>query len=860
MQDGYGTVPASGVATPSPRPDKGAAAPVGEQNGKSGKLAPKEKEEEPFPSWTEMARRLWKLIPYLWPARVWHLQVLAGICIMLLLAGRVVNVLLPITLAQLIDALTGTDMRVAPWWPLGKYIGLRFISSGVLDNVRSALWLPVMQYSDREMSFLSFDHLMNLSLSFHNKRKLGEVTRILNRGSSVNTLFEVLLYMVIPTVLDLGIAVIYILFFFGADVALILACVMCMYGILSVLMTRWRTRMRRRMNEQDTVTRGIHTDCLMNYETVKYFTGEEHESERYRESVNKYQGLEYKVYLAANLTTFLQAVIVTTGMTLGSLIIVRRITLGQATQALFVVFITYLSQLTGPLMSLGAIYRHLNQMLVDAEKLIQLLNESVDVQDKPGAEPLVVQDGVIEFENVSFTYDDRRGMAAVKNVSFTVPKGKHVALVGESGSGKSTVMRLLFRFYDLKEGEGRILIDGKDIRDVTQKSLRRNIGVVPQDSVLFNETIAFNIGYGKFDATEEEIEAAARAAQMHDRIMSFPDQYQTKVGERGVKLSGGEKQRVAIARTLLKDPPILLLDEATSALDTATERDIQKALNHLVKGRSSLTIAHRLSTIANADIILVLKDGQIIERGSHRELLKMNGAFAQMWAEHIMAEGETYVPVPSTSAGTPVAGSKAPSVRAEAEGYQIGDVPSGAPAIEPGKDAEAPAAGEGAEANAPTKEGEPAPAVEGGNAGEAAEEADVVPAQPISYAAVAAAPPAAEAPIAFPKASVEDVSIPAATAPIAAQAAGAVAFPSSGGDSEGSRTPVSGPQSVTFSPASTSRPATPDQKEPRRKRLSSQNIGRMVRRISIGPRKASTSGGADGAKSPVEEGKKKGKK
>ncbi|KZO92619.1 P-loop containing nucleoside triphosphate hydrolase protein [Calocera viscosa TUFC12733] len=804
-----------------------------------------------------MTRRLWKLVPYLWPARVWYLQLLAAICIVLLLLGRVVNVLMPITLAQLIDALTyGTS----PWLPLARFVGLRFIQSGVLDNVRSALWLPVMQYSDREMSFLSFDHLMNLSLSFHNKRKLGEVTRILNRGSSVNTLFEVLLYMVIPTILDLGIAVIYILFFFGADIAAILACVMCMYAILSVLMTRWRTRMRRRMNEQDTVTRGIHTDCLMNYETVKYFTGEEHEGNRYRESVVKYQSLEYKVYrkspLAATLTSFLQTVIITLGMTLGSLIIVRRITLGQATQALFVVFITYLSQLTGPLMSLGAIYRHLNQMLVDAEKLLQLLAESVDVQDKPGAAPLIVDDGVIEFENVSFSYDDRRGMSAVKDISFTIPKGKHVALVGESGSGKSTIMRLLFRFYDLKEGEGRILIDGKDIRDVTQKSLRRNIGVVPQDSVLFNETIGFNIGYGKFDASEEEIETAARAAQMHERIMSFPDQYQTKVGERGVKLSGGEKQRVAIARTLLKDPPILLLDEATSALDTATERDIQKALNNLVKGRSSLTIAHRLSTIANADIILVLKDGQIIERGSHRELLKMNGAFAQMWAEHIMAEGETYVPVPSTSAGTPIPGSKAPSVHAE--GYLIGDKPGDAAA-------EAAAAGDVTEVTADKEEGVvPTAPADSGNTGEAAGEPADEPAKPTSYAAAAAAPPAADAPIAFPKASVEDVSVPAATSPTPIQTAAAIAFPSSGGDStDGTRTPITGPQSVTFSPASTSRPGTPDQgkdKEPRRKRLSSQNIGRMVRRISMGARKASTSGSGDGAKSPIEEGKKKGKK
>ncbi|KZO93419.1 P-loop containing nucleoside triphosphate hydrolase protein, partial [Calocera viscosa TUFC12733] len=480
------------------------------------------------------------------------------------------------------------------------------------------------------------------SLSFHHKSKLGEVTAILDRGTAVNQLFEMLLFWVVPNLGDLVVAVLFTLFFFGPDIAAVLACVMGLYVVVSSFMVHWETRVYRELNDRYIAASGIRSDCLTNYETVKYFTGEEHASKRYRESVNSYQSVKVKVNLISNLSGFLQRVMVTLSFILGSLIIVQKITFGRATPGSFVVFITYLGQLTGPLLGLGHMYQFLRESLVDTEKLIELLNEPVDVQDKPGAEDLVVKDGVIEFENVSFSYNDRKGRAAVLNVSFIIPKGKHVALVGESGSGKSTIMRLLFRFYDLKEGEGRILIDGKDIRDITQKSLRSNIGVVPQDSVLFNETIAFNIGYGKFDATEEEIEAAACGAQLHERIMYFPDQYQTEVGERGVKLSGGEKQRVAIARMLLKDPPILILDEATSALDTTTEKEIQKALNNLVKGRSSLTIAHRLSTIANADMILVLKDGQIIERGSHSELLKMSGTFAEMWAEHIKVEEDTH--------------------------------------------------------------------------------------------------------------------------------------------------------------------------------------------------------------------------
>lgn len=341
-----------------------------------------------------------------------------------------------------------------------------------------------------------------------------------------------------------------------------------------------------------------------------------------------------------NLLNLSQNFILSVGLLVGSLIVTLDSS-RPSEEALkrFIIFITYLAQLYTPLNSLGYVYRSINQNLVDTERLIELLDESGEVRDKPDAKELVVTDGVIEFDNVTFSYDNRS--TALNGISFTIPRGGSVALVGESGSGKSTILRLLYRFYDLAPGNGAIRIDGQDIRDVTQASLRKAIGVVPQDSVLFNDTIAYNIGYGKFGATAEEIENAARAAQMHERIVSFPDGYNTKVGERGVRLSGGEKQRVSIARTLLKSPRIILLDEATSALDTTTERDIQKALQNLVDGRSSLSIAHRLSTIANSDVILVLHNGEIVESGSHRELVERDGRFAAMWADQISSADDT---------------------------------------------------------------------------------------------------------------------------------------------------------------------------------------------------------------------------
>ncbi|KAF8054164.1 mitochondrial half-size ABC transporter [Lyophyllum atratum] len=764
------------------------------------------------PSWTEIWRRIRRLSPYLWPTKDNYLQLLASLCIVILLLGRVINLAMPLALGQLIRALEKPSEQ-SPWPYLFAYVGLRFLQgSGGLAAIRDSLWAPVMQYSDREMSQLSFDHLLNLSFAWHTRRKTGEILRVLDRGAAINHTFELILFNIIPTFIDIFVALVAFCILFEWTLALVIFFVMFAYVAASVILTQWRTKVRRRMNERDVVTRGIHTDCLLNYETVKYFGGEEHEGARYREALREYQALEYKVIVSLNLLNLIQNLIITLGLLIGSMLVAYRVTNGQSDPGSFVVFITYLAQLYGPLNQLGYIYRSVNQSLVDTEKLLALLNEPTEVNDKPNAPDLIVNDGEIEFDNVNFSYDGRT--TALHGVSFKVPKGSSVALVGESGAGKSTILRLLYRFYDLGEGEGRILIDGSDIRDVTQKSLRQAIGVVPQDSVLFNSSIGYNIGYGKFGSSHDEIEAAARSAQMHERIMSFPDGYDTKVGERGVRLSGGEKQRVAIARTLLKNPPILLLDEATSALDTSTEKDIQKALQNLVKGRSSLSIAHRLSTIATADIILVLKDGQIVEQGSHKELLALDGIFASMWADQVSASDD-HISLDERS------------TKKEVSGYAIEE--SGPPPVEREHESIA----DTPESSAALQSADAVDAI--------TEPTDIVPASEDLL------DPAPE-----PKAPSHEQESTISSSPIHAPTpitpiASPLVFPSSSEpEPEPQPERVASPQgpAVTF-PANlnspSSRTGTPDpDSEPKRKRISSQNFQRLARRISLTTRRPSS--------------------
>ncbi|KAG1878177.1 mitochondrial half-size ABC transporter [Suillus subluteus] len=605
------------------------------------------------PSWRELFTRISRITPHLWPSRYPKLQFIALICFLILLLGRVVNAFLPLTLGALITTFDTPGVApfpafgASPWPYLITYVLLRFLaSSGGLAAIRDALWIPLMQYSDRSMSMLSFNHVLALSLSWHTKRKTGELLRILDRGSAINRVGELIGFTVIPALVDICVALVVFVFRFEPALGAVVAVVMGSYIWASVVLTRYRTRIRRRMNERDVVTRGIHTDCLLNYETVKYFGGEQYEAQRYTEAIGEYQSLEKRVVLSLNLLNLVQTLIITSGLLVGSLIVASRITRGQSNTSDFVVFITYYAQLYFPLSNLGGVYRAINQSLVDTEKLLHLLNEPTEVVDEPDAKELIVTNGEVEFDNVSFSYDNQT--SALHNISFKVPRGGRVALVGESGAGKSTILRLLYRFYDLQPGSGRILIDGQDIRTVTLSSLRRAIGVVPQDPVLFNASIGYNIAYGQPSTTptdENIIVSSAQAAHMHDRIMSFPEGYETKVGERGVRLSGGEKQRVAIARTMVKNPRVLLLDEATSALDSATERGVlEGALGRLVDGRSCLSIAHRLSTIKGANLIMVLKDGRIVEQGSHRELLELNSLFASMWADQISASEDPKTP------------------------------------------------------------------------------------------------------------------------------------------------------------------------------------------------------------------------
>lgn len=601
------------------------------------------------PSWRELFTRISHLTPHLWPSQYPKLQFIAFICLLILILGRIVNALVPLTLGALITTFDTPGVAPlpafgsSPWPYLLTYVGLRFLaSSGGLAAIRDALWIPIMQYSDRSMSMLSFNHILALSLSWHTKRKTGELLRILDRGSAVNRVGELIGFTVLPALVDVVVALVVFVVMFEVSLGVVVGFVMVGYIWASVVLTRYRTRIRRQMNDRDVVTRGIHTDCLLNYETVKYFGGEEYEAQRYADAIGEYQTFEKRVVLALNVLNLVQTLVITSGLLVGSIIVASRITKGQSDTKDFVVFITYYAQLYAPLSNLGGVYRAINQSLVDTEKLLHLLAEPTEVVDAPDAKELVLENGEVEFENVSFSYDGI--IPALQNVSFKVPRGGRVALVGESGSGKSTILRLLYRFYDLGPGQGRILIDGQDIRTVTLSSLRHAIGVVPQDPVLFNASIGYNIAYGQpsmASPPESTIVDAAQAAQMHDRIMSFPEGYETKVGERGVRLSGGEKQRVAIARTMVKNPRVLLLDEATSALDSATERGVlEGALGRLVNGRSCLSIAHRLSTIKNADVIVVLKEGKIVEQGSHRELVEQDGLFASMWAQQVSASEE----------------------------------------------------------------------------------------------------------------------------------------------------------------------------------------------------------------------------
>jgi ABC-type transport system involved in Fe-S cluster assembly fused permease/ATPase subunit len=579
------------------------------------------------------------LWPFIWPSERRDLKLRILVALILLLLAKFATIAVPFTFKWATDALTGegtapagpnswiTWVIAAPILMTIAYGGTRILMA-VLTQMRDGVFAKVAMNAVRRLAFMVFEHMHQLSLRFHLERKTGGLTRILERGrNSIETIVRMVIMQLVPTIIELSMIVVVLLYQFDwRYVVVILLTIVC-YTVFTFLATNWRISIRRRMNDSDTDANIKAIDSLLNYETVKYFVAEEREAKRYDRSMERYEVASVEAYVSLAVLNAGQATIFTIGLAIAMVMCAYGIREGRNTVGDFVMINAMMIQLYQPLNFMGMVYREIKQAIIDIEMMFGILARKPEIEDRPNAQPLRVRDGQVTFDNVTFSYDPDRQI--LKGLSFTVPAGRTVALVGPSGAGKSTISRLLFRFYDVTGG--RILIDGQDIRDVKQATLRAAIGMVPQDTVLFNDTIRYNIRYGRWEASNEDVEEAARLAQIDHFIRLSPKGYETEVGERGLKLSGGEKQRVAIARTILKAPPILLLDEATSALDSHTERDIQDALDRVSKNRTTLVIAHRLSTIVGADQILVLDAGVIVERGTHAELLANNGLYASMW-------------------------------------------------------------------------------------------------------------------------------------------------------------------------------------------------------------------------------------
>lgn len=578
-----------------------------------------------------------KISPYLWPEDKPWVKQRVVIAMVALGISKLVAVFAPFLYKAVVDLLAGESNEQEWLFTLGAIglvvaYGMNQVFKVGFEELRNVVFAKVGQRALRSVALETISHIHKLSLRYHVTRKTGALSRVMERGvKGIDFLLRFILFSIGPLLLELILISIILLFAFDFWYLLVVSVTVTTYIVFTAKVTEWRVRIRKEMNEKDKDANQKAVDSLLNFETVKYFGAEKRETKRYDDSMEGFEAASLKTVNSLALLNLGQALLINGGMVLALLLAVRDVSSGALTVGGFVMVNAYMMQVMMPLNFLGYVYREIRQSLIDMGEMFDLLRQVPDVKDKENAPDLDVRQGEVVFDQIDFHYDPQRQI--LNNISLNIEAGQTVAIVGSSGSGKSTLGRLLFRFYDVTSGA--IRIDGQDLRDVTQDSLHNAIGVVPQDTVLFNDSIYYNIAYGRPDATYEEVVQAAKAAKIHTFVEQLPDGYQTQVGERGLKLSGGEKQRVGIARTLLKNPPILLLDEATSALDTETEREIQESLKQMGEGRTVLTIAHRLSTIVDSDVIVVFSEGQIIERGSHEALLKKGGQYAQMWQSQL---------------------------------------------------------------------------------------------------------------------------------------------------------------------------------------------------------------------------------
>jgi len=576
-----------------------------------------------------------RVSPYLWPKNRFWLRVRVVLAMIALVLAKVATALTPLFFIAAIDTLTPEEASGSVGWLLGISAvglvvgyGLMRLATVGFNSLRDALFARVAQRALRVLARETFEHIHALSLRYHLQRKTGGLSRIIERGvKGVEFLLRFMLFSIGPLILELIFVGIALVWLFDIRYLGVVTVTIFLYVVFTLKVTEWRVNIRRQQNKADTEANQKAIDSLLNFETVKYFSAEERESKRYDVSMRAYQSAAIKTSYSLGFLNFGQSALITAGLVIVMIMAAIGVENGDLTVGEFVGVNTYMIQLVMPLNFLGSVYREIRQALVDMGHMFSLLGQPPEITDKPNAPDLVVSGGEVRFENVDFSYEENRQI--LHKLNLRVGPGETIAVVGPSGSGKSTIGRLLFRFYDVSTGG--LKIDGQDVRDITQKSLRAQIGVVPQDTVLFNDSVGYNIAYGRENASQQDVEEAAKAAQIHDFITSLPEGYNTQVGERGLKLSGGEKQRVGIARTLLKNPPILLLDEATSALDTETEQGILESLRAMGHGRSVITIAHRLSTVVDADKIVVLEKGHVVEEGTHAELLAKNGRYASMW-------------------------------------------------------------------------------------------------------------------------------------------------------------------------------------------------------------------------------------